>query len=269
MADILAGYAQTAKDALTGGASITGMAANAALRADGAVNNFITSGISSFKRTVMDNVLGRQSPPAKSPGGAQQKGIISNTGLGIYIVFQKDPELLTDTVSSNWHETNIQGQMMPYTVFSNRGVRDVSINILIDAHSSPHPLGHIGGDLDDIQMLTVPHDKAGLPLSIPPMRGGGGGGRQQSTEKFGVPPLVKFIFGGRAQLGFVKSVSVEEMMHGSTPQAAALMLPTRARVAITFGMVDDSRMIASFVTHITQGGSPSGTASPGGAMLTP
>jgi len=269
VADILAGFAQTAKDAFTGGASITGIAANAALMANGAINNFITSGIGQFKRTVLNNVLGRQqaSPPAKDPGGGQ-KGILSNTGLGIYIVFKKNPEAIKDNVSANWTETAIQGQAMPLTTFSNRGIRVVSFDLLLDAHSSPHPLGHIGTDLDDIQMLTIPHDKSGLPIALPPLRGAGGSGRQVSQEQFGVPPLVKLVYGGRIQVGFVQSISIEELLHGTTPQAAALMLPTRARVTLNLGMIDDSRMIVSFNSHVPTGGGQ-GAASAGGALLTP
>jgi len=188
------------------------------------------------------------SPPPAGPRlvGRTRQGIISNYSLSVYIVFQKNPETVTEETQDTYTFTTIQGQANPLMSFSGRGAKHKRFDILIDAHATPHALGHIGEDLDAIEMLTIPHDNAGLPLVIPARRGvllSNSG--IQSRQPQGTPPVVKIAHGSRVQKGFIVNLSIEEIMHGTTPQSEALCLPTRAKVSFDFVIIDDMRMLVS------------------------
>ena len=202
--------------------------------------------------------------------GSRTQGIISNTALGIFIVFQKNPESVTEESAVDWTLTNIQGQANPLMSFSCRGAKHRRFDILIDAHATPHPLGHIGRDLDNLEMLTVPYDKAGKPLIIPPQRGIGlGRAMTTSDEVVGVPPIVKLVYGGRIETGFINSLMIEETLHGTTPQAKALVLPTRANVSFDWVIIEDPRMLITFTETMPTGGSQMQQAIVGGLQFTP
>lgn len=214
------------RDAIVGGLSEMGEAAAGLLTNDPL--GFISQGARMF-----GGVPGRQ-------------GIISNSKLGIFIVFQKNPETITEETQNTYTFTTIQGQANPLMSFSGRGAKHKRFDILIDAHATPHPFGHVGRDLDAIEMLTIPYDKAGKPLVRPAQRGITFlRNNTVSNEAQGIPPVVKIVHGGRAQRGFIVNLSIEEIMHGSTVQSYALTLPTRAKVSFDFVIIDDMRMLVS------------------------
>lgn len=196
-------------------------------------------------------------------GGGWGRGIIANLSLGIKIVFQYNPQTLTDEEAVNWHLTDIQGQAGPLLTFQNSGPHTKTFEILLDAHSSPHPQGHVGEDIDNIWRLTVPHDKSGHPIIIPPAHGVSGSGTPtKSKQVVGVPPLVKIIYGGRVQKGIIRNLKVEEQLHGTTQAAKPLVLPTRARVTFDFYIVDDERMFVTYKETAPKGGSPTVSLQP-------
>jgi len=203
----------------------------------GGTNNAIASRLTSLSR----NLAGPQ------PTSGDNKGLIYNHKLGISILFQKNPEKITEEMADNWTFTEVQGQADPLMSFACRGAKRKRFNILIDAHSTPHRLGHIGQDLYDIEMLTIPHDKAGLPIALPARYGHGGTHpSQQSNEVIGVPPIVRIIYGGRFQKGFITNLTVEETLHGTTEQSKPQALPTRATVTFDWVIIDDMRMLISY-----------------------
>lgn len=183
-------------------------------------------------------------PTSLAMPATYRQGILSNTELDIQIIFWKNPEYTTGVSAGDWREAPIQGQANPVVSFSHRPLRTIQFQILLDAHSSPHPKGHIGEDLDMVEMTTMPFGRDKNPLAIPPPRGGVSS-RIQSSEVIGVPPIMKLVYGGRVQKGFVTNVSIEELMHGTTPESNAQLLPTRAKVSFDLKLIDDKRMLIS------------------------
>ena len=59
----------------------------------------------------------------------------------------------------------------------------------------------------------------------------------------GVPPICTIVYGGRAQKGFVTNIQITEMLHGTTLRTIAKPLPTRAKVAFDFIVVEDVRLL--------------------------
>jgi len=239
------------------------------------INNAI-GGISDMAGNVAGEIKGvfGNDPISGLISAAKYKygaGIIANSALGIFIVFQYNPKTLTDEFGDTWKETEVQGTSSPLRTFQCGGSKTKHFEILLDAHASPHPLQHVGQDLDDIEMLAVPYDKAGLPIVLPPKHGiRVGAARTKSEEVVGIPPLVKIVYGGRVQKGLIRSLQVEEQLHGTTPIAYPLMLPTRARVTFNFYIVDDPRMVVTYKMNAAgAGGGPSPSAGSGPSQLTP
>ena len=218
-------------------------------------------------------------------GGTPRRGVIHNPVLGIHIVFQYNPESITEEKELDWTEYPIQGLSEPLLVFSCGRPRVLRFKVLFDAHSSPHPDGHIANDLQAIRYLTVPFDVDGTPtVKLPeypptvsasafapylfgfrPPTGLGGlmgnvpslmdnsftgnryMGKKGPSERIGgVPPLVKIAYGGLVRKGVVRSVRIQEILHGTTPQAAPQCLPTRAWVEFEFLVIEDYRMLVHF-----------------------
>ena len=179
---------------------------------------------------------------------ATGKGAILCKPMGIVIRFQYNPEKTQDDMPVSWSEDPVQGGAGPLLSFQSRGSRIKSFEILLDAHSSPHPLQHVGADIDNMELLTIPFDKGGKPLVLPPAHGAGLFRMKQSASKavVGIPPVVQIIYGGRIQKGVLRNLSVVEELHGTTLMSQALSLPTRARATFEFIIIDDLRMFVGY-----------------------
>lgn len=190
--------------------------------------------------------------------------IISNRALGIYLEVQYNPERITESKPLNWSEYPIQGMVQPLLTFSCGGLRRKRFELLLDAHASPHPKGHIADELQLLRYLTVPFGKDRLPVvrlpefasssGSPTVRGqypivqGPPGG--QSSYVGGVPPVVLISYGGRVEKGVISNLEITELFHGTTPASRGGQLPTRATVALDFIVIDDyERLMTTFRTH--------------------
>ena len=75
-------------------------------------------------------------------------------------------------------------------------------------------------------------------------------GKKGPSERIGgVPPIVKIAYGGLVRKGVVRSVRIEEVLHGTTPQSEPQQLPTRAWVEFEFIVIEDYRMLVHFRSH--------------------
>jgi len=222
-------------------------------------------------------------------GGMPRRGIIYNPKLGIHITFQYNPAELTEEKELDWTQYPIQGLSEPLLVFSCGRPRVLRFRVLFDAHSSPHPDGHIAYDLEAIRYLSVPFDVDGTPTvnppSYPPTMGLGAftmflagqyppnlmqyvgmgmpigvGNNQFSGNRYmgrrgpserigGVPPIVKIAYGGLVRKGVIRSLRIQEVLHGTTPAARPQQLPTRAWVEFDFIIIEDYRMLVHFRSH--------------------
>lgn len=183
-------------------------------------------------------------PPAK----AQSDGVIWNQELGIKIPFQYHPESITESKTLNWNTQPILGIGQPLLSYGGGDVRVLRFRILLDAHSSPHPAGHVETELKAIRALTVPYDVSGKPtidIPEPPGKMGAPGVQYPSGRGrvAGVPPVVKIAVGGRVLKGVIQNLEIEEVLHGTTTEARALRLCTRAYVTFDFIVIEDSRML--------------------------
>ena len=200
--------------------------------------------------------------------GQSNKGIIANLTLGIKIVFQYNPKTLTDEIPVNWHPTDIQGQANPLFTYQNTGPHTKTFEILLDAHSSPHPEGHVASDINKIQMLTMPYYTDGRPTAIPSLYPTSAT-PTKSDQVVGVPPLVKIVYGSRVQKGMIRNIKIEEQLHGTTRQSQAMGYPTRARVTFDFYIVDDTRMLVNYKENAPKKGNPSVSVRPAYGPLGP
>ncbi len=191
----------------------------------------------------------------------KNRGVISAPAYGIKITFWYNPEQIEDSVSAEWTRTVVQGQMSPVYTFSCGGDTTKRFEILLDAHATPNPRGHVGFELDQIEMLRVPHDKAGKPIALPVLRAMPK--PAMSKDVVGVPPICTIVYGGRVQKGFVSSIQITEMLHGTTLLTTGKPLPTRARVSFDFVIVEDKRLLigeAAKTSTGTGGGAGTGEA---------
>jgi hypothetical protein len=192
----------------------------------------------------------QRSPEARG-GQAERRGLIWNLELGIKIPFQYAPESITEEKTLDWQTLPVLGLAQPLLAYGSGDLRILRFRILLDAHASPHPDGHVENELRAIRTLTVPFDVTKKPtVDVPrnPLAGTryapAGPGRVS-----GVPPVVKIFVGGKVYKGVVRSVSIEEVLHGTTPQARALRACTRAWVDFEFIVIEDSRMLVQWTPH--------------------
>lgn len=143
----------------------------------------------------------------------------------------------------DWRGYKILGLSQPLLSFSSGENRVKSFEILLDAHASPHPLGHIANDLENIRKLSIPYDVDGNPVVRLPGFAGGGGGSSGPGRVAGIPPMVKITYGGRVERGVLQNLEITEQLHGTTPQSRGTQLPTRATVRFEFIIVEDSRTL--------------------------
>ena len=199
---------------------------------------------------------------------ANHSGIIANLSLGIKITFQYNPQTLTDEIPVNWRQTDIQGQAMPLMTFQDTGPHTKTFEILLDAHSSPHPQGHIANDINKIQMLTMPYDRNGNPIQVPSLYPSGPT-PTKSSKVTGIPPVVKIVYGSRVQKGMIRNLKIEELLHGTTPQSEAMGFPTRAKVTFNFYIIDDMRMLVTYKASVPKSGTPTVSVQPAYGPLSP
>jgi hypothetical protein len=192
-----------------------------------------------------------QGSPNPQGAQAQRRGLIWNLELGIKIPFQYDPESITEEKTLDWQTMPVLGLAQPLLAYGSGDLRTLRFRILLDAHASPHPDGHVENELRAIRTLTVPFDVSKKPTVDVPRNpiadaryAPAGPGRVS-----GVPPVVKIFVGGKVYKGVVRSVSIEEVLHGTTPQARALRACTRAWVDFEFIVIEDSRMLVQWTPH--------------------
>lgn len=215
-----------------------------------------------------------------------ENGVIWNNELGIYLPFQYHPEDIVETKSLSWNRYPILGVGQPLLSYSGGDTRTLRFRILLDAHASPHPAGHVEEDLRVIRTLSVPFDVSNKPtqevpespasrVRIPAPEGRGGvpgapaGLRapRGAGRPFGVPPMVKIALGGRVLRGVLENLEVQEVLHGTTPQAAASRACTRAWVTFDFIVIEDSRMLVHWRKQQPTGEVTPGPARTGGRFV--
>lgn len=204
-------------------------------------------------------------------------GVIWNKELGICLPFQYHPEDITEIKSLNWNRYPILGIGQPLLAYGGGDARMLRFRILLDAHASPHPLGHVEEDLRIIRTLTVPFDVDKKPTQVVPkgiaittelvqripqevgwvkaefMRGRmapEGPGRPE-----GVPPVVKIWVGGRILKGVMENLEIQEVLHGTRPEAFPRAC-TRAWVSFSLIVIEDSRMLVHWKKDQPQGEPP-------------
>jgi hypothetical protein len=202
---------------------------------------------------VAQKITERVQQTAAAYNAIKHAGIISCPECGIKIRFQYNPEEIVDANAPNWTRTESQGGMSPVYTFSCGGDTTKRFVILLDAHASPKLEGHVGKELDQIELLRVPHDKSGKPIALPALRVPAAA-PSVSSDVVGIPPIVTIVYGGRVQKGFVSSIQITEMLHGTTLQAAGSGLPTRARVEFDFVIVEDRRLLVGGAGSSSTGG---------------
>ncbi|MCS7240910.1 MAG: hypothetical protein NZ651_06680 [Candidatus Bipolaricaulota bacterium] len=176
---------------------------------------------------------------------AAREGVIWNYSLGLEIRFQYHPEDITETKTLAWNRYPILGVGQPLLSYSGGDVRGLRFRVLFDAHSSPHANGHVEAELRAIRALSIPYDVGGNPtVSLPgnwtsPLATY----RQGAGRPCGVPPVVKIAIGGRILKGVLENLEIQEVLHGTTPQAQAQRLCARAWVSFDFLVIEDSRML--------------------------
>lgn len=193
-----------------------------------------------------------------------QHGLIWNRELGICLPFQYHPEDITEVKNLNWNRYPILGVGQPLLAYGGGDVRMLRFRILLDAHASPHPLGHVEEDLRVIRTLTVPFDVdnkptqkvpkgisvtsalvARIPQEVGFVQKVFQMGRQAPEgpgRPAGVPPVVKIWVGGRILKGVMENLEIQEVLHGTRPEAFPRAC-TRAWVSFSFIVIEDSRML--------------------------
>ena len=206
---------------------------------------------------------------AQFAGGAtglfSQKLTISNPSLGIWLEVQYNPEEVRESGSLNWNYHQIAGMSQPLVTFGCGDLRRKSFEVLMDAHASPHPKGHIADELQLIRYLRIPYGKDSKPVVILPTYSGGGGGlftaslgvsgprmqplpAAQSSYIGGVPPVVKLAYGGLVEKAILLNYEFREVFHGTTQASGGK--PTRAYVTLEFGILDDyERLFVDYRSH--------------------
>jgi hypothetical protein len=201
--------------------------------------------------TVGQKLLEGKYAEAAALGLFGRRGLIWNLELGIMIPFQYAPESITEEKTLDWQTMPVLGLAQPLLAYGSGDLRILRFRILLDAHASPHPLGNVESELRAIRTLTVPFDVNKKPTVDVPKNPLGlfpfapkGPGRVS-----GIPPVVKIFVGGKIYKGVVRSVNIEEVLHGTTPMARLNMACTRAWVDFEFIVIEDSRMLVQWAPH--------------------
>ena len=113
---------------------------------------------------------GRGSPAVALARGSTRRGIIWNSSLGIQIPFQYHPESFVEEKPVAWETMPIPGTSQPLLAYGSGDLRILSFRILLDAHASPHPKGHVEDELRALKMLTIPFDVNKKPTVNVPER---------------------------------------------------------------------------------------------------
>lgn len=188
-----------------------------------------------------------------SPQRLTGTGILWNSELGIRLYFQYHPEEIVETKSLNWNQQPILGVGQPLLSYGGGDVRVLRFRVLFDAHSSPTRNGHVEEELWVIRTLTVPFDINKKPTVKVPENHAPKGGLSRAPrgpgKVAGVPPVVKIAVGGRVLRGVIQNVEIQEVLHGTTPQAKPTMACTRAWVSFDFLVIEDSRMLVHWAKH--------------------
>lgn len=193
-------------------------------------------------------------PAASAPTGRRRgRGIIYNDKLQIRIDFQYDPEQIESEKTLNWHTSEILGVTMPLLTYGGGDFRIRRFSILLDAHASPHPDGHVGNEIYWLELLSVPWDVDGVPTVKP---SSSAFATQDSVKTAlapgrvaGVPPVVKIAYGGRVERGVLRNLRITETFHGSTPKASGGNFPTRATAEFEFIVIEDSRLLVHWTRY--------------------
>jgi len=209
-----------------------------------------------FVQAVTTMATQRAQQMAAGYNAIKHAGIISCPECGIKIRFQYNPEQIVDAHAPNWARTESQGGMSPVYTFGCGGDTTKRLTILLDAHASITLTGHVGKELDQLELLRVPHDKSGKPIGLPALRVPASA-PAVSDDVVGVPPIFTIVYGGRVQRAFLSNIQITETLHGTTIMSAGSGLPTRATVDLEFVVVEDKRLLVG-------GSSSSGSASGGG-----
>lgn len=213
-----------------------------------------------------------------------QHGLIWNSELGICLPFQYHPEDITEVKNLNWNRYPILGVGQPLLAYGGGDVRMLRFRILLDAHASPHPLGHVEEDLRVIRTLTVPFDVDNKPTQKVPAGPKGAPAKNTSIaflpptngprmapegpgRPAGVPPVVKIWVGGRILKGVMENLEIQEVLHGTVPSASASRACTRAWVSFSFIVIEDSRMLVHWAKQQPRGEAPVTGSGPEGRGL--